>query len=308
MERDPHDIADGAAGVTGCYAALRPQDVREGPTCSLDPQVEAMRDRRVGDGVPPLYTLSLARPAPTTWPRSRPAAATPEQVAEVTDTFNGDLRVRVYRPERRPEPGRAGVLLRRRLDPRRDRDRRRGGPLPGQRGRLVVVVPEYRLAPEHRFPAAVHDAYAGLRWVHEHAGELRASRRRIAVGGDSAGGNLAAAVTLLARKARRRADPRAQLLVYPNTDHGSTTPSATAYDQPWMFNRHSVDWYWDHYLADPADGADPLASPLREPDLSGLPRRWSSPPSTTRCATRPRRTPYGMRQSGVHVIIARYPA
>ncbi len=134
----------------------------------------------------------------------------------------------------------------------------------------AVIAVGYRLAPEHKFPVAVHDCYDALGWVAEHAAELGVDAGRLAVGGDSAGGNLAAAVTLLARQ---RGGPAlaAQLLVYPNTCHHADTPSLRDNDDESMFNRRSVDWYWGHYLTTPADGSDPLASPLLAADHAGLP-------------------------------------
>jgi acetyl esterase len=93
---------------------------------------------------------------------------------------------------------------------------------------------------------------------------------RIAVGGDSAGGNLAAATTLMLRD---EGGPKliGQLLVYPNTDYRADTTSMQENADPWLFNRTSVAWYWGHYLTDPADGSNPLASPLQAADLAGLP-------------------------------------
>ncbi|MEO7259789.1 MAG: alpha/beta hydrolase, partial [Jatrophihabitantaceae bacterium] len=107
-------------------------------------------------------------------------------------------------------------------------------------------------------------------WIAEHAGELGIDPDRLAVGGDSAGANLAAAVTLLSKQ---RGGPAlaAQLLVYPNTCFGADTASLRENDDPSMFNRRSVQWYWQHYLSSPTDGKDPLASPLLAPDHAGLP-------------------------------------
>jgi acetyl esterase len=134
----------------------------------------------------------------------------------------------------------------------------------------MVVTVGYRLAPEHPFPAAVHDCYATVRWLAEDGEQIGADPGRLAVGGDSAGGNLAAAVTLLARD---RGGPglAGQLLVYPNTDYRADTASLRENVDPYLFNRTSVDWYWGHYLTSPADGDNPLASPLRAADLAGLP-------------------------------------
>jgi acetyl esterase len=134
----------------------------------------------------------------------------------------------------------------------------------------LTVSVAYRLAPEHKFPAAVEDCYAGTAWAASHAGELGGDPARLAVGGDSSGGNLAAAVALMARE---RSGPAIahQLLVYPNTDYQASTPSMRDICDEYLFNRDSVRWYWGMYLATPQDGASPLASPLRADDLSGLP-------------------------------------
>ncbi len=236
----------------------------------LAPEVAAMRDRRQNDNVPPLYTLTLAQARADDLAAIQAGNDEPEPVHSVADDHVGNRRIRIYRPNSRTDLGalvyfygggwtlgsiETADAVARRL---------------ANTALCVVIVPEYRLAPEHPFPAAVDDAIAALRWVHDHADTLGIARDRIAVGGDSAGGNLAAVVTLLARDAGD-VPIRAQVLVYPNTDYDSDTASAQLYDEEWMFNRHSVAWYWSHYLAEPTDGANPLASPLRAVDLSGLP-------------------------------------
>jgi acetyl esterase len=134
----------------------------------------------------------------------------------------------------------------------------------------VVVAVDYRLAPEHRFPAGLEDAYAVLRWAAANAGELGGDPQRLAVVGDSAGGNLAAALALLARD---RGGPAigAQVLVYPVTDHDFTTASHRDPGDPKVLQSEEVQYFWQEYLADPADAADPRASPLRAPSLAGLP-------------------------------------
>ena len=134
----------------------------------------------------------------------------------------------------------------------------------------VVCSVDYRRAPEHPFPTPVHDAYAATAWVAEHAGVVGGDPSRIAVGGDSAGGNLAAAVTLLARE-RDGPDIDQQVLLYPVTDHAFDTDSYTENAEGYLLSRASMRWYWQRYLADEMDGANPYASPLRAPDLSGLP-------------------------------------
>jgi len=134
----------------------------------------------------------------------------------------------------------------------------------------VVVSVDYRRAPEHPFPTPVHDAYAATAWVAEHAELVGGDGDRIAVGGDSAGGNLAAAVTLLARE-RDGPDIDHQVLLYPVTDYDLDTDSYHENESGYLLSRASMRWYWERYLDDVVDGANPYASPLRAPDLSGLP-------------------------------------
>jgi acetyl esterase len=133
-----------------------------------------------------------------------------------------------------------------------------------------VVAVEYRRAPEAKFPAAPRDCYAALEWVAEHAGELGIDPARIAVGGDSAGGNLAAAVTLMARD---RGGPAIvhQMLVYPVTHHAFDTASYRDLAEGHLLTLAGMRWNWNHYLPDAAAGRDPLASPLLAPSLAGLP-------------------------------------
>ncbi len=136
--------------------------------------------------------------------------------------------------------------------------------------RCVTIAVSYRLAPESKFPAAVDDCYAGTSWVADHGAELDVDAGRLAVGGDSSGGNLAAAVALRARE-RGRPSIAHQLLVYPNTDYAADTESMRDVTDELFFNPKSIAWYWGMYLRSAHDGENPLASPLREGDLSGLP-------------------------------------
>ena len=133
-----------------------------------------------------------------------------------------------------------------------------------------VLSVDYRLAPEHRHPAAVEDGYAAVCWAAENAAELGADPARLAVGGDSAGGNLAAVASLLARE---RGGPALcfQLLVYPVTDHDFARPSYAENASGYFLERDDMRWFWDHYLPDAAARDGMTASPLRVRDLSGLP-------------------------------------
>jgi acetyl esterase len=134
----------------------------------------------------------------------------------------------------------------------------------------IVVSVDYRLAPEHKFPAAVEDCFAATKWVAENAGSLGGDPDRIAVGGDSAGGNLAAVVSLLARD---QGGPRLrhQLLVYPVTEYDASTPSAIEFGEGYFLDRRFMLWFWGHYLRNEADRSDPRAAPLHASDLRGLP-------------------------------------
>jgi acetyl esterase len=130
----------------------------------------------------------------------------------------------------------------------------------------IVVSVDYRLAPEHRFPAAVEDTLAAVRWVAANAAELGADPERVAVGGDSAGGNLA---TVAARRLRGELDLRLQVLVYPVTDAGINTPSYRAFSARYGLTAATMRRYWDLYL-DGTDSSHPDASPLRATDLAGM--------------------------------------
>jgi len=135
----------------------------------------------------------------------------------------------------------------------------------------VVVSVDYRLAPEHRFPAAPDDALAATRWVAAHAAEIGGDPVRIAVAGDSAGGNLAAVTSL---RIRDEGGPtlRGQLLIYPGLGYPSPpTPSYIENAEGYGMTRESATWFWDQYLGDRSQATNPLAAPLLAPDLHGLP-------------------------------------
>lgn len=133
-----------------------------------------------------------------------------------------------------------------------------------------IVSCDYRKAPEHRFPAAVDDARAALTWASEHCKELTGAHVPIIVAGESAGGNLAAVVCILARDAGR--PPIAgQMLLYPVTDANFETTSYIDNAEGYYLTRNLMRWFWDHYAPDPASRTDFRASPLKAADLSRLP-------------------------------------
>ena len=136
--------------------------------------------------------------------------------------------------------------------------------------RAVVVSVEYRLAPEHRFPAALDDCMAVTTWLAENGEVLGGDPARLAVAGDSAGGNLAAAVALASRA---EDGPRlaAQVLVYPATDAACATPSIVQNADGYLLTAAAMRWFWEQYLGPGGDSDDGYASVLRHPDLAGLP-------------------------------------
>jgi acetyl esterase len=134
-----------------------------------------------------------------------------------------------------------------------------------------VLSIDYRLAPEHKAPAAGEDCYAAYRWALEHAAELGADPARVAVGGDSAGGNLAAVVSLQARDHGVQL-PALQLLIYPVTDFNAETRSKTLFAEGFFLTKKDMDWFQANYLEGASVGdEDPWVAPLLAEDLSGLP-------------------------------------
>jgi acetyl esterase len=138
-----------------------------------------------------------------------------------------------------------------------------------QRTGAAVVLVDYRLAPEHRFPTAVEDSVAAVRWVDDHIEQIAGRRVPLVVAGDSAGGNLTAVVSLRARTAGPSI--AAQVLVYPVTDAQFETACYRDPANQLLLTRDAMVWFWNHYAPDPAVRVHPDASPLRADDLSGLP-------------------------------------
>ena len=134
----------------------------------------------------------------------------------------------------------------------------------------IVVSVDYRLAPEHRFPAAVEDSRAAFRWAREHAAELGGDPERVAIGGDSAGGNLSAVVCHLERDAGEPM-PCFQLLIYPAADMTMSMPSIRALGEGFFLEKVGMDWFLDHYLVSDDQRTDPRASPLFLESCEGLP-------------------------------------
>jgi len=132
-----------------------------------------------------------------------------------------------------------------------------------------VLSVDYRLAPEHRFPAGLEDVLAAYRWGRDHADRFGAPVGKAAMGGDSMGGNFTA---IVCQELKRAGEPQPvmQLLIYPCTDVASQTPSMTTFGDAFPLNSATMEWFMGHYLNPGDDPADPRLSPLKSPDLSGL--------------------------------------
>jgi len=230
----------------------------------LDPQAREYLDQNASN--PPIETLPVDRArrfaASTVW-----VSAPGVPVASVEDTEIQGVPVRIYVPESEsPLPVlvyfHGGGWVTGNLDLVDSPLRVLAKETP-----CAVVSVDYRLAPEHPFPAPLEDCYAVTEWVAANALSLGADPARLAVGGDSAGGNLAAAVALKARSLAAF-DIRLQVLVYPVTDNNLETPSYLAYSEGYGLTREGMRWFWNHYLP---EGDDPLACVLGAHDLSGLP-------------------------------------
>jgi len=239
----------------------------------LDPQARALLDQLKVLGGPPLNELTPAD-ARIAAQMLGSLSGTPEAVAKVEDRAipgpAGPLPVRLYTPAGSgPFPvlvffhGGGWVI----------------GDLNTQDGACraltnavgcVVVSVDYRLAPEHPFPAAPHDTYAATRWVAQNAPSINADPARIALGGDSAGGNLTA---VTAQMARDGGGPGLvfQLLIYPVTDGACATASYRENADEYLLTKDMMEWFWKHYVPNDADRRNPLASPLHAHSLRGLP-------------------------------------
>ncbi|HEX3323693.1 MAG TPA: alpha/beta hydrolase [Solirubrobacterales bacterium] len=169
-----------------------------------------------------------------------------------------------------------------------------------------VLSIDYRLAPEHPFPAAVEDAAAAFAWAAAHAAELGADPARVAVVGDSAGGNLSAGVCLQARNAGG-AQPAMQLLLYPATDVVGEQASRNTFAEGFLLTRNDMQWFEDHYLPEGCEADDPRASMMRARDVSGLPPAYVATAGFDPLRDEGEIYAARMRGAGVRVVLQRHP-
>lgn len=242
-----------------------------------EPQTAAILQAVAASGLPPLHALDPIGARKAYEERVARTNVASEPIAYVEDLLvprrdGGELPLRLYRPvdgERRP------LLL-----------YFHGGGfvignlathdpicryLAAHSGWSVIAV-DYRLAPEDRFPAAVHDAQDAFDWVWAHAASLQIDLGRIAVAGDSAGGTLAASVAQHARRLNRRLFR--QILIYPALDQGGDYPSRATFSDQFLLTRESIEWFAQHYYGHSEPELDPSASPARSTQLGGLAPAW----------------------------------
>ncbi|MGI5339332.1 alpha/beta hydrolase [Streptomyces sp. CA-181903] len=242
------------------------------PVPAVDPEIQSLLDT-ADTGVFPVHGLDavLADPQRYALLRARPDTPVDDQV-KVSDLYipgpGGRLRLRVYRPDA-PEDLPVILYVHGGAFTYGSPEAEEGRSLRYARDvRAVVVSVDYRLAPEHPYPAAADDAYAALTWIAANAAELGGDPARVAVAGGSAGGNIAASTAL---RARDQAGPRVlfQSLTYPGVDGSLATASAREFTDTPVLNRRAMELAWEYY----AEGTHsaPYASPLRATDLSGLP-------------------------------------
>jgi acetyl esterase len=239
---------------------------------AVDPQVAFVLDLVVKAGRPAYHTLS-PKEARQLFIETRPASTPQPPAIGVVRNLSADgIPVRVYRPAGVPDATRLPVLVFFHgggwvigdLDTHDTLCRQ----LTAEAGISVVAV-DYRLAPEHKFPAAADDAWAATKWVVAHAGAIGVDGTKLAVGGDSAGGNLAAVVALMARDAG--GPPIAlQALLYPVTDVAAESRSYGDLADGYLLTRDSMRWFIAHYLGKPQDAEDWRVSPTRATSLAGV--------------------------------------
>lgn len=269
----------------------------------LDPQAKALLDQFAG--LPPLESLLLAeaRKAADVW---RSFSGPTPAVDQVEDRIVLDnIPVRIYTPPGREPFGlfiffHGGGWVIGDLDtydvPCRQLANASG---------CVIVSVDYPLAPEHKFPVAIERCYAAALHIAANAGAFHADPARLAVGGDSAGGNLAAAVALMARD-RGKPQLAFQVLVYPVTDARLDTPSARECGNDYGLTRGTMKWFWDQYLARPEDENNPYACPLRAADLHGLPPALVVTAEYDPLRDEGEEYAERLRQAGVKVQLRRY--
>jgi acetyl esterase len=277
----------------------------------LDPQMKAILDQAAAAGGKPFHQLTPVEARQAIDSMFAAFRGTPVEVGKVDDRTiagpGGQIPVRIYRPA---GAGPFGVLV----------YFHGGGWVIGNiethdatcrqltaGAGCVTVSVDYRLAPEHKFPAGPEDCYAATKWVAENASSLNVDPNRIAVGGDSAGGNLAAVVALMARD---RGGPKLgfQLLVYPATDCADDTPSHREFAEvspDYILSRADMEWFWGHYLG-PNDRTNPTACPALAKSFTNLPPAFVVIAEVDPLRDEGEAYAEALRRAGIKVRVKRY--
>jgi len=247
------------------------------PADKLHPDAQRVCEMIIASGRPPIETLTPLE-ARAVYLASKPILQPdPEPVAEVTDLAaegpGGPIPLRLYRARpaeaARPQPVvvylHGGGWVIGDLESHDQLCRALANAVP-----CSVIAVHYRLAPEHKFPAAAEDAIAATRWIAANADRLKVDAKRLAVAGDSAGGNLSAVVAIAARDSGQ-GQPVFQFLIYPGTDMAMQSASIARHAEQLPLTRKGMQWFLNHYLNGPQDVNDWRASPLRATNLRGLP-------------------------------------
>lgn len=278
---------------------------------TLDPQAQALLSKLAAAGRPARYDMTLSEARALSIATATEANDPPEPVKTVENRSiesNGlHIPVRIYTPD---APGPLPMLLYfhgggwvlSNLDTHDSLCRKITN-----RAQCIVISVDFRLAPEHKFPAAAEDSFAATCWVAEHATELYGDAQRIAVAGDSAGGNLAAVVALMARDQNKPALSY-QVLIYPVTDyHTPGTPSYFELGKGYNLTREEMIWFWRSYLANEQDAQNPYAVPMHAQSLRGLPPAFIITAEYDPLRDEGEAYAAHLRESGVPVILKRYP-
>jgi acetyl esterase len=237
----------------------------------LDPQIIDVLRKMEESGTPPVETLTPDEVRANFAATTKELFGAVDEMHAVEDRDADGVPVRIYRPLETSEPSTALIYL------------HGGGWVAGsidtydgitralaKRAGCIVISVEYRLAPEHVFPAALDDGWTAARWVYANAADLGIDRDRIGVGGDSSGGAIA---TVIARKGRDTAMPfAAQLLIYPVVSSGRLAPSYSEFSSGYGLTRAAMDWYWKQYIGEGDGSANPDVSPGSLQDMRRLPR------------------------------------
>jgi acetyl esterase len=275
----------------------------------LDLKIKAMIDQAAAAGAPPLSGLSPQQARQGFRAMFQAFGGAPEEVARCEDRAiagpAGDIGVRIYTPAGKgPFPVlvffHGGGWVVGDLDTHDPLCRALTNAAP-----CVTVAVDYRLAPEDKFPAAADDCHAAARWVARHGAELGIDAARLAVGGDSAGGNLAAAVSLMARDAKDL-QIACQLLMYPALDASLQTRSMADFAQGYLLTRADMVWFWDLYLRGGADRDNPYACPSAAKDLRGLPPAMAITAEFDPLRDEGEAYAKRMQEAGVRVVTKRY--